>query len=85
MIITQVSYASNNYGTLSTLNIQSNLIPNHLSVTTVEGNSDFLVKKHVLWFPMGFLDAGYPHFRCRSGNSPNYIQLAGSYRVEKSE
>ena len=24
-------------------------------------------------------------FRCRSGNSPNYLQLAGSYQVEKSE
>ena len=58
------------------------LILNHSSVTTVESNSDFLVKKHVLWFSMGFLDAG---FRCRSGNSPNYLQLAGSYQVEKSE
>ena len=42
---------------LSTLNI---LIPNHSSVTTVERKSDFLVKNYVLWFRMGFLDAGYP-------------------------
>ena len=24
-------------------------------------------------------------FRCRSGNRPNYLQLAGSYQVKKSE
>ena len=60
---------------LSTLNIQSN--------TTVEINLDFLVKILVYYGILGCrLPAG---FRCRSGNYPNYLQLAGSYQVEKSE
>ena len=50
------------------------------SVTTVE--RIFLFKSHALWFLMGFWDAGYPQV---SGNSPSYLQLAGSYQVEKSE
>ena len=60
---------------LSTLNI---LIPNHSSVTTVERNSDFLVKNHVLWFPMGFLDAGYLQV---SGADQVIVPITSNLRV----
>ena len=56
------------------------------SVTTVERNSDFLVKKSCFMVSDVILGCRLPAgFRCRSGNSPNYLQLVGSYQVKKSE
>ena len=43
--------------------------------------SDFLFKSHGT-FTSFRLPAS---FRCRSGNKPNYLQLAGSYQVKKIE
>ena len=60
---------------LSTLNI---LIPNHSSVTTVERNSDFVVKNNVFWFPMRFLDAGYPKV---SGADQVIVPITSNLRV----
>ena len=54
------------------------LILNHLSVTTVVRNSDFLVKNHVLWFPIGFLDAGYPQV---SGADQVIVPITSNLRV----
>ena len=44
---------------LSSLNIQSNTKLFKVSPLWKEIQT-FLFKNHVLWFPMGFLDAGYP-------------------------
>ena len=52
------------------------LILNHSSVTTVERNSDFLVKNHVLW--LGFLDAGYPQV---SGADQVIVPITSNLRV----
>ena len=53
-------------------------VSNHLIVTTVERTSDFLVKNHVLWAPMGFLDAGYPQV---SGADQVIVSITSNLRV----
>ena len=53
-------------------------MPNHSIVTTVERTSDFLVKNHVLWAPMGFLDAGYPQV---SGADQVIVPITSNLRV----
>ena len=82
MIIMQVSYASHNYGTVELIK-HSNTKPlkcHHC------GKKFRFFSERIMFY--GFLrdSCRLPTgFRCRSGNSPNYLQLAGSYQVEKSE
>ena len=61
----------------STLNIQSNTKPfkcHHCG----EKFGPFLVKNHVLWAPMGFLDAGYPQV---SGADQVIVSITSNLRV----
>ena len=64
--------------------------PSVRCVTNVETNSDFLVcltdMLMFYGFLCGILGCRLPEgFRCRSENSPNYLQLAVSYHLKKSE
>jgi len=75
----QVSYASNNYPTVE-----------HVKHSQTIQVSPLWKEIRIFWlkimFSYGILGCRLPAgFRCRSGNSPNYLQLAGSYQVEKSE
>ena len=59
---------------LSTLNIQSPFKCHHCG----KKFGLFGLKNHVLWFPMGFLDAGYPQV---SGADQVIVPITSNLRV----
>ena len=76
MIIMQVSYASHNYGTVEH---KHSVKYQTIQVSPLwEEIRTFLVKNHVLWFPMGFLDAGYPQV---SGADQVIVPITSNLRV----
>ena len=76
MIIRQVSYASL-MEQLSTGNIESNT-KSFKCHHCREKFGIFWVKNHVLWAPMGFLDAGYPQV---SGADQVIVSITSNLRV----
>ena len=77
MIIMQVSYASHNYGTVELIKHSVQYQTTQVSPLWKEIRT-FWSKNHVLWFPMGFLDAGYPQV---SGADQVIVPITSNLRV----